>query len=662
LVFHVIIPFNYPYSDLKILTNSIRNYPHLIYNSETDNSWICLNPDFSDNYLVKFDLEFKKLEKWVNKFVIDGSDDDHYDYIIKSRDISEVLLFSETLYDLTNERFKNGIYGKFDIHKLKFNDANYYIANNLAANFINFSKDSYIKGNSSAFWYFLDVDNLYIDFKFPNTWNEFIEIYNIEPNFIKSLEDHTKYLTEEFEKDIRISAQLPSSIKKEVTLFHTLIFNLHIAVGFKIPSKEKKYEIHWEYFLLTHSEGSFDKEIKWFQTVNISKERFFGRGGLCHDFANKKILVFGLGALGSSLCEILVRGGLSNITISDIDVVEPGNLCRSTYNLSDIGADKIKSIYDKLSNISPYCEIIKFNNINLNNSYEEENIAFQDILKNYDYIFDCTANNSFLNYLCKYNNHIKIISFSISNKAKSLFCYNNMIINDVYSNLSINASVLNSTNDDLIYEGTGCFYPTFEASFFDINSLLHMAVKKLNYYFNYNNGELNSFKLDANFDSMVVDEQIFFKQNILGITLAVHKSILNKIINLSYQSYPNEFGGTLIGGYSSSGKHIYITDVLTPSKYFNNKTSFIGLTEDIIENLKKIHANTNGNIFYLGEWHSHPNMNNQYSSVDFNSIKSIANSDDISINNPLLTILSVTNNDSEFAFYIYNENKLYKFE
>lgn len=32
----------------------------------------------------------------------------------------------------------------------------------------------------------------------------------------------------------------------------------------------------------------------------------------------------------------------------------------------------------------------------------------------------------------------------------------------------------------IFYEGTGCWSSTFEASFFDINAMLHLAIKNIN--------------------------------------------------------------------------------------------------------------------------------------------------------------------------------------
>ena len=50
---------------------------------------------------------------------------------------------------------------------------------------------------------------------------------------------------------------------------------------------------------------------------------------------------------------------------------------------------------------------------------------------------------------------------------------------------------LGVTQEPLIFEGTGCAFPTFKASYVDINSLLNYTLKNLDYRFN--KGIFNSF-------------------------------------------------------------------------------------------------------------------------------------------------------------------------
>ncbi|RDU66004.1 adenylyltransferase [Helicobacter didelphidarum] len=102
--------------------------------------------------------------------------------------------------------------------------------------------------------------------------------------------------------------------------------------------------------------------------------------------AKAKVLVIGVGGLGSPVCMYLSAAGIGRIGILDYDTVERGNLQRQIIHAtSDIGKSKADSARMKMQNINP--------NIIVDNYFErlnEEN-AFS-IIHNYDFIVDATDN------------------------------------------------------------------------------------------------------------------------------------------------------------------------------------------------------------------------------------------------------------------------------
>lgn len=62
----------------------------------------------------------------------------------------------------------------------------------------------------------------------------------------------------------------------------------------------------------------------------------------------KKILIIGVGGIGSYLVPLLTKTGLYSITISDPDIVEEDNLCSQNYNKDDVGRHKVYSCGDTL--------------------------------------------------------------------------------------------------------------------------------------------------------------------------------------------------------------------------------------------------------------------------------------------------------------------------
>ncbi len=86
-----------------------------------------------------------------------------------------------------------------------------------------------------------------------------------------------------------------------------------------------------------------------------------------------------------------------------------------------------------------------------------------------------------------------LITLSITNKAQSLICgvepgSYNWVINQV-------SNILKSDMEDL-YNPTGCWNPTFKASYNDIGVLVHYAMKHINQKC-LNNGKLRNFILDT---------------------------------------------------------------------------------------------------------------------------------------------------------------------
>ena len=121
----------------------------------------------------------------------------------------------------------------------------------------------------------------------------------------------------------------------------------------------------------------------------------------------KKILVVGLGGVGSYLVESLVRSGISNITIVDSDIVDITNMNRQLIALhSTIGKKKVDVVSSRINDINPNCQVKK-KDIFLNR--ENQN---QVLEKEYDYIIDCCDSMDTKKLLIDFSicSHIPMIS------------------------------------------------------------------------------------------------------------------------------------------------------------------------------------------------------------------------------------------------------------
>lgn len=96
-----------------------------------------------------------------------------------------------------------------------------------------------------------------------------------------------------------------------------------------------------------------------------------------------RVIVFGVGGVGSWAAEALVRTGLRHITIVDSDVVAPSNLNRQLpATVGTIGESKVNALREHLLNVNPLADIIA-----LEKAYTPEN-ALEFDLERYDYVID----------------------------------------------------------------------------------------------------------------------------------------------------------------------------------------------------------------------------------------------------------------------------------
>lgn len=72
---------------------------------------------------------------------------------------------------------------------------------------------------------------------------------------------------------------------------------------------------------------------------------------------SKRVLIIGVGSVGSYISEQLIRSGVGQLTIIDPDLVEYANLSRTVYTLQDVNRPKVLALARHLYNINPSIEL-----------------------------------------------------------------------------------------------------------------------------------------------------------------------------------------------------------------------------------------------------------------------------------------------------------------
>lgn len=99
-----------------------------------------------------------------------------------------------------------------------------------------------------------------------------------------------------------------------------------------------------------------------------------------------KVLIIGMGGLGSPCAMYLAAAGVGTIGLADADVVDLSNLQRQIiHSMSDLGKEKVQSAKETILAINPDV------NVRVYNTYIDDSNITQ-IIGEYDFIVDCTDN------------------------------------------------------------------------------------------------------------------------------------------------------------------------------------------------------------------------------------------------------------------------------
>ena len=119
-----------------------------------------------------------------------------------------------------------------------------------------------------------------------------------------------------------------------------------------------------------------------YRDITSRTELALGRDA-CENIFDAKILIVGVGGVGSWCAEALVRSGVKNITLVDFDSVCATNINRQAQAHSEnIGKAKVDEMKKKLMQINPCVSVEVFNMIFSEENHEEFNIG------SFDYIVD----------------------------------------------------------------------------------------------------------------------------------------------------------------------------------------------------------------------------------------------------------------------------------
>lgn len=180
-------------------------------------------------------------------------------------------------------------------------------------------------------------------------------------------------------------------------------------------------------------------------------------GEVVNRIEKAKILLAGVGGVGSIVASSLVRIGFKNIYLFDFDKVDETNLNRQMmYDLNDVGLNKVEVCYKKMKSISPLANIYPYVT-KIKSTKDIPNIKFDVILDCIDFVdgkyaLYLKSKKDEAIYICATGAGFHIDStkfvYSILNKAPDILAKN-----------FINKLTSSGINDDEINK-IMCVFPT----------------------------------------------------------------------------------------------------------------------------------------------------------------------------------------------------------
>lgn len=496
---------DYPYSDVNCYSkcNVVQGFPH----QDAESGKLCLK----EKSLAPIDT--KKLAiyvSWAKEWLIDAAND----VLIRSTDPYELPDFSRKNYNkpLPSERVflfreEKESFRIWENYITKYGNLKCNVPQNMRAIFVSdFYYDKPIPICSNVFssalfdskndlwgcWVILK-DIYYYNFRPPQTFGEIRELFkhnSIDFDFVlkKAWEMRNKSLVLSF---VLIGFSIPQNFFGNPEEIHWAPLVFYTLEHARKLSQQKKTKSIWREVLKKDFADS--QQLPWAKSSNIHHLRLFSRGSLNKSIQNKSISLFGCGALGSIIAENLIRGGNTDLSLFDYDIIQMGNLCRHTLSGEDLNYSKSIALRKKLLSINPFANIQAFySSIPLNSKFTNE----KEAIKKSDLLLECTTDDFAFEWLNKFvstknkrlismffNFHTDILTLLVSGTNIScidIFNYLKMAVKNGDTKIDSNEYFNYPSKYEQIIEGIGCWHATFPGLYMHINLLVSAALDIIN--------------------------------------------------------------------------------------------------------------------------------------------------------------------------------------
>lgn len=395
---------------------NLLDYPHIMQGGN-----LCMHPAEYENAESQFVNDLKQLKEWIDKYYVKEEKDVHYEHLVVNHYPIHKKYYTFCFAEI-QEDFAEGDYGIVHYATLPTGQKNdCQVSNYVVQRFVSYLKTKKVLP--------CKISNFYQELR------SCTGVYCLLNN-IPSV--YNKFIVEEYDSIRGLFSQSQKNYIHSFVVSHGDKYDFFpLFCGYKIPSGG----VYWQAMLIFMEDLPIEPvrvgigknrvwltdfkrgQIQWAETVDISYKYFFGRGAMPEELANKKMLIMGVGAIGSIIAETLTRCGAKNISLYDIDNKEPGNVCRSSYPFYTGITEKTLDMGSLLRQISPHVECTSLKPIVdlVIKSYaveHEDKSALAGFFDEFDVIFDCTTDNQLMRVMDSVGAKAQLVNLSITNHAQ----------------------------------------------------------------------------------------------------------------------------------------------------------------------------------------------------------------------------------------------------
>lgn len=227
--------------------------------------------------------------------------------------------------------------------------------------------------------------------------------------------------------------------------------------------------------------AGFVQKGDWLKPHYLDPNLWFERNPNLMELRNKKVMILGLGSIGSSIALELAKGGVGSLFLIDREGIEVGNLVRHAANIHYLGRSKVNAVANLVQLQNPF---IKIEGLNASIGMTDDlSLTHKDLLsdvyeqmKKCDLIIDCMAHEGATHLVNRMavDLEIPVIHTWITNGAWGgrvlrtiphitgcYYCFSKQNVPEISSD---------PTTGEIFPRG--CGFPTFTGASFDILSVV----------------------------------------------------------------------------------------------------------------------------------------------------------------------------------------------